>query len=325
MPFPLVPVLVTAGLGSLGYLLFKPESAPANSGGAGALGENTKPAAPLPPAKRPQDLPKPAPTPAPIPIPSNNQIPIPSNNQPLPIPIPNNLPIPPAPAPSPSPAPAPLPLPIPTPVTPTDQTGTVIAPSGVNLRNAPSATATRISGLNAGTRVKILNYLPTPTTGAPKGWYQVTAPNGMTGYATAEYINPDNGSNPNPVPIPIPVPVPNVIPNNIPIPPVPVPAGILQGRILGSPGANMRATPSTSGAIVKGLFNGTIVTVLSPTLAPASTGAPKGWVNVKDSTGASGWVSREFCEPLIPGSFGIDYSFGEERQSAYRRRSRIRG
>lgn len=315
MPFPLVPVLVTAGIGSLGYLLFKPD-APANSGNSGTLGENTRPANPLPPAKRPNDLPPPAPVPAPIPIP------IPSNNQPLPIPIP------PAPAPSPSPAPSPapapipipplpLPLPVPTPVAPTDQTGVVIAPSGVNLRNAPSATATRIGGLTAGTRVKILNYLPTPTTGAPKGWYQVLAPTGMSGFATAEFINPDNGSNQNPVPIPIPVPVPNVVPNNIPIPPLPVPSAALQGKILGNPGANMRAAPNTSGAIVKGLFNGTIVTVLSPTLAPATSGAPKGWVNVKDSTGTSGWVSREFCEPLIPGSFGMD-SFARRRNQGLR-------
>jgi uncharacterized protein YgiM (DUF1202 family) len=314
MVFPLVPVLITAATGTLGYLLFKPDAAPANSG-AGTLGETTKPSTPLPPAKRPQDLPKPAPAPAPFP----------SNN--LPIPIPNNLPIPipnvtpPSPSPAPAPIPQPLPIPIPTPVTPTDQTGVVIAPSGVNLRNAPSTSGTVLTGMIAGTRVKILNYLPTATSGAPKGWYQVTAPNGMTGYATAEFINPDNGTNPNPVPIPIPIPVPNVVPNNIPIPPIPTPSGMLQGRILGSPGANMRSSPSTSGAIVKGLFNGTIVNVLSTALAPASTGAPKGWVNVKDSTGASGWVSREFCEPLLPGTFGGDHVFGQER----RKRTNLRG
>lgn len=317
MPFPLIPVLVTAGLGSLGYLLFKPDAAPANSG-AGTLGENTKPPIPLPPAKRPQDLPKPAPSPAPMPpAPAPLPIPIPSNN--LPIPIPNVTP--PSPSPAPAPTPQPLPIPIPTPVTPTDQTGVVIAPSGVNLRNAPSTSGTVLTGMIAGTRVKILNYLPAPTAGAPKGWYQVTAPNGMTGYATAEFINPDNGTNPNPVPIPIPVPVPNVVPNNLPIPPIPAPSGMLQGMIKGSPGANMRSSPSTSGAIVKGLFNGTIVTVLSTTLAPPSAGAPKGWVNVKDSTGASGWVSREFCEPLLPGTFGGDHVFGEER----RKRTNLRG
>lgn len=318
MPFPLVPVLVTAGLGSLGYLLFKPDAAPANSG-AGTLGENTKPSTPLPPAKRPKDLPRPAPTPVPIPSNNNIPIPIPSNNLPIP-PSPSPSPSP-APAPLPSPTPQPLPIPIPTPVAPSSMTGVVIAPSGVNLRNAPSTSGSVLGGMIAGTRVKILNYLPTPTTSAPKGWYQVTAPNGMTGFASAEFINPDNGTNPNPVPIPIPVPVPNVIPNNLPIPPVPAPSGMLQGRILGSPGANMRSTPSTSGAIVKGLFNGTIVTVLSTTLAPASPGAPKGWVNVKDSTGASGWVSREFCEPLLPGSFGGDHVFGEER----RKRTNLRG
>jgi len=171
--------------------------------------------------------------------------------------------------------------------------------------------------MTVGTRVKILEYLPTPTAGAPKGWYRVTAPNGMTGYGTAEFILPDNGSNPVPVPVPIPnvVPVPNILPNILP-------AAGLQGRILGQPGANMRSSPSTSGAIVKGLFNGTIVTVMSPTLSPPTAGAPKGWVNVKDASGATGWVSREFCEPLVPGSFGMDPA---DRETAYRKRSRIRG
>jgi len=294
--FPIIPVAVTAGLGTLGYLLFKPDSqnqpSASAKGDAGTLGENSKPnlnnaipgkIPPLKPAKRPADLPK-------------------GNVQPLPIPIPNVTP--PAPSPSPSPAPLPLPIPIPTPVAPTGQTGVVIAPSGVNLRNAPNVNGSVLTGLTAGTRVKILSYNPTPTDKAPKGWYNVTAPNGMTGWATAEFINPDNGTNPNPVPVPIPIPTPNVVPNILPniLPSV----GVTQGRILGSPGANLRAVPSTSGAIVKGLFNGTIVTVLSTALAPATAGAPKGWVNVKDGTGASGWVSREFCEPIAPASFGRD-------------------
>lgn len=329
MPFPLVPVMITAGLSGLGYLLFKPDAAAAQGGATPASPAPKSPAAAstakLPTVKRPADLPPPAPMAPAAPI--MPAAPVMPASPILPNPPPLSLPLP---------IPFSPPLPQPAPVAPTDQTGLVIAPSGVNLRNAPNTSGTVLAGLVAGTRVKILRYDSTPTTGAPKGWYQVTAPNGMTGYATAEYILPDNGSNPVPVPMPIPIPsgLPAIPSNLLPgglsgalgglsgLLPSPASAGVTTGKILGTPGANLRSSPSTSGAIVKGLFNGTIVTVLSTTLAPPSAGATQGWVNVKDSTGATGWVSREFCAPASGASFGRD-PFHNSGGLRYRKKSAI--
>lgn len=312
MPFPLIAVAGTALTATLGYFLFKPDAAPAQSGGSpGALGENTGPGkkptpAPLPPAKRPADLPKPVPTPAPTPISPPQPAPAP-----MPIPI-NPIPFPPNVLP---------PVPVPTPIQPTSQTGVVVAPSGLNLRSSPSTTGTVLYGMVAGTRVKIIGLNSTPTTGAPNGWYQVSAPNGMTGYASAQYILPDNGTNP--VPVPLPIPVPNVLPNVIPPNILPQPTAVAMGIISTPSGVNLRSSPSTSGAIIKGLVNGTIVTVLSTALSPPTEGAPQGWVNVRDASGSTGWVSRQYCTPLSGPAFGAE-SYSDPRRD-YRKRSRIKG
>lgn len=339
MPLPLAAILGTAGAAGLAYLLFKPDMPANNSGGAsgaGTLGENTRPSGGLgglPPAKRPNDLPPPTPNLPVTPPPTPNVQPSPFPSPPIPIPIPSNvLPLPspspspsPAPSPAPSPnvqpAPSPIPLPPMPPITPTPSTGVVIAPSGLNVRNIPSVIGSRVlGGMVAGTRVKINSYNPIPGPDAPKGWYNVTTPSGLSGWSAAHFINPDNGSNPNPVPIPIPVPdIPNVIPSNV----LPAASG-LQGRILGTPGANMRSAPNTSAPIVKGLYNGTIVNVLSSQLAPPTPGAPQGWVNVRDMTGASGWVSRQFCVPHGGSSFGRD-PFTNSGGLNYRRNTGIRG
>lgn len=330
MPFPLIPVLVTAGIGSLGYVLFKPDAAPASGGGAApapapapaptpSAGPKVPPAGVknLPNTPNPAPAPAPAPTPiAPVPFipppPGLNNLPLPIAPPPLPLPIAPVQPTPPA-------------------VQPTSQTGVIIAPSGLNLRNAPNTSATVLYGMIAGTRVKILSLNAAPTSGAPNGWYNVTAPNGMTGWASAQYIQPDNGSNPVPVPIPIPTaPATPVIPANllgglgglIPGLPATPTAGLATGLIGGQPGANLRSSPSTSGAIVKGLTNGTIVQVLSTTLSPPTDGAPQGWVNVKDASGSSGWVSRQFCTPLT-GSFGSERFMGRPATN-YRRRTAIK-
>ena len=317
MTLPIVPVAVAAALTGLGaYVLSSSKDAP-----SGALGETTKPVpgpGPLPPAKRPNDLPPSVPSNVtPMPQPAPSPVPTPSNVLPIPIH--------PQPQPAPSPVPQPpLPLPVPTPVAPSSQTGLVIAPSGVNLRRTPDASTSSnvMYGMPAGTRVKILSYNPLPTSKAPKGWYNVTAPNGMTGWATAEFINPDNGSNPNPVHLPIPLPP---VPNVVPVTPPPVPVSLqMQGLVGGSPGTNMRAAPNTSGAIIKGVYAGTLVTVLSPQLAPPTAGAPQGWVNVKDSTGATGWMSRQYVTPVGGASFGRD-PFSNSGGLNYRKRSRIKG
>lgn len=328
MPFPLFAVAGTLGAAGLGYLLFKPD-APAQGGGSAPALPPTKPLAtpdnPLPGNLRPSNTvipdlikPQPAPIPPPTVIPGN----LPAPNLPIPIPpggvLPNVSPTPPF-----------VPPIQPTPILPTEQTATVTAPSGVNLRSAPSTSGTVLMGMTFGTRVKINSLNPTPTANAPKGWYNVTHPSGKTGFATAEFITPDGGNNP-PSPLPANI-LPNVLPTpslpnpipSLPLPPIPIP-GTIQAKVLGSPGTNLRAAPNTSGTLIKGIFNGTIVTVLSTTKAPPTPGAPQGWVNVRDPSGSTGWMSREFLEPIGGASFGHDPSktrfsqYGKMRASVIR-------
>lgn len=326
MPFPIVPVLITAGLGTLGYALFKPDApasgsgsspAPAPAAGGGTL-QPVNADNPLPGNLRPSNtqipgLIKPSPTPTPK-RPPAQPIPIPPSAQPIPIPPPGVLPpLPPSPIPIP-----PAILPTPTPVEPNAQTGTVIAPSGVNLRSAPNTSGTVMFGMIRGTVVKILSYDPTPTSGAPKGWYRVTAPNGMTGFATAEFIQTSGNLPQPPGPTPTANDLANLLQNtlNLPqapvAPPSPSPSAGLTATVLGTPGANLRSSPSTSGAIIVGLFNGNKVSILNPIPTPGA-GSVKGWFNVRSPAGQTGWMAADFLKvDGLPG-FGNEIFRGRRK------------
>ncbi len=171
--------------------------------------------------------------------------------------------------------------------------------------------------------MKILRLDSTPTAGAPRGWYQVQAPNGATGFATAEFILADGAPSPIPNILPNVLPsIPGMPPSPNPLPPPPVP-GTLTATVLGSPGANLRASPSTSGAILVGLFNGQTVTVVNPIPSPPNAGAPQGWLNVRSGSGVTGWMSKEFLRLNVP-TFGDDYGFGDDTPMPQKYCTRIR-
>lgn len=229
--------------------------------------------------------------------------------------------------PSPQPLPPPpsledlikkLPAPVlpPSPVEPTSQTGTVLGTPGANLRGNPSVTAPILIGLVNGTKIKVLDLLPSPTTGAPQGWVKALAPTGQTGYVSKEFVRLDAEPLPGILPAVLPAILPAVLPSGIPS---------LMATVLGTPGANMRSQPSTSGAIVVGLFNGTKVKILNPVPSPPTTGAPKGWYNVQSQSGQTGYVSAEFLRLDMPVIAGESYMFTPGREGNLRRRNIIRG
>lgn len=326
MPFPLIPVAVTAGLAGLGFLLFgKKDEAP-----------------PKRQIEPPQISPQPAPAPLPLPLPNQQILPPPIVPPIAPI-IPTPVNVLPGPAPLPAPVPLPNVLPNiipniipnvpnppvtpPSPVEPTGQTATVLGNPGANLRANPNATSAILAGIFAGARVKILdpNRLPA-TAGAPQGWFKVLSAAGMTGFMSAEFLRLDSGGA---VPLPpTPFPLPNV-PN---LPNITPSALTLTGTILGNPGTNLRGTPivqgSTVGAgsnIIVGLFNGSKVKVLNPIPAPPTTGAPKGWINIETASGQRGFVSAEFIRLDTPNVTGERSFFMPGREGNLRRRNYIRG
>jgi len=165
-----------------------------------------------------------------------------------------------------------------------------------------------------GTKVKLLGKTG-PSSGAPYGWYKVLAPNGMTGYATAEFLKSDIG--PSPAPPPMPEDRTYIQPD------VWASTGKQTATVLGNPGANLRTTASSTGAILTGLFNGSKVIVLSPTPVPGP-GSAKGWMKVQAPSGASGYVSAEFLRLDAPSITSTKVS-GEDMFSLSRRRSGIIG
>jgi len=216
----------------------------------------------------------------------------------------------------PAPSPSPSPLPLPTPIVPSGDTATVTAPSGLNLRSSASTSGAVLYGMTLGTKVKLLDPSPTaPTDGAPNGWYHVLAPNGMTGYASAQWLQPDSQPAP---PGPSPLPLPNPLPAPSPI----IPSS-LTATVHASPGANLRSTPSTSGTVLAGVFVGSTVTIINPVPAAPSTGADQGWYNVQTTSGQTGWIAAHLLSLNSPISTSMS-AHGEEVANPYSLASTMR-
>ena len=58
-------------------------------------------------------------------------------------------------------------------------------------------------------------------------------------------------------------------------------------------GASLRESPSSSATRIKVLIEGTVVDAIGP----EQQAEGRGWRNVRDSTGATGWIASEFLEP----------------------------
>jgi len=309
MPFPFLPVLATAGIGTLGYLLFGPSKEKPTSPASPNLQPSPSPSSNLPTTPRDPNLPPPA-----------DVIPkfIPGVNPPAGKTIPEN-PVSPLPAiPSlPSIPTAPIPIPVPAPIEPSDKTGTVTAPSGLRLRSSATTSSSTLELMIFGTRVKLIALDSTPTSDAPKGWWKVSTPSGKTGYASAEFISPDAA------PLPLPAILPNVQPP-APIPSLPVIPGLPSVPIMpavnplppppiatitatvvtqqAGAGVNVRSTPN--GAIVVGVYGGNVVTVIDPTPVSPSSNAPTGWIKIQTPGGVTGFVAAQFLRINAPSIHG---------------------
>ena len=227
---------------------------------------------------------------------------------PAPIPIPNVIPqIPPAPSPVPIPAPVPVPIPgLP-------GVGTVSAKSGLNIRSAPNTTGKVLTTAPYGTPLVIDStagvYPATPE--APKGWYKVSTPTAVTGYASVEFINTAGAP---PGPAPLPSPIPNIQPVNL---------NLMTATVTAKSGLNVRSAPNTTGKVLATMPYGSKLVINDMTYYPPTAGAPQGWMNVVTSTGIKGYASKEFLNvesSIVPnitsttkvaGDFGFDISDDE--------------
>lgn len=216
-----------------------------------------------------------------------------------------------APAPSPSPIPN---IPIPTPVNILPGAATAVvntARDPLNIRKGASVNMATIGTAAKGSRVQILDPYPTQGPGSTQGWYNVKTATGVVGWASGDYLQWDNAPAPAINPLP-PSPIPGLdlsqvsnLPDNL--------VNMLQnaanvptqgqGHVTAASGLNLRNAPSTSGTVVAGMLYGATVTILNPTPTPPTAGAPKGWLNVQNALGQSGWASAQYIavDPSIHG------------------------
>ena len=89
-----------------------------------------------------------------------------------------------------------------------------------------------------------------------------------------------------------PLPSPSPAPGTVGQPP----AGVTGERVrvvnTGGQGASMRERPSGTATRIKVVIDGTVLDVIGPD----QQAEQRGWRNVRDSTGATGWIAAEFLE-----------------------------
>lgn len=273
--FPIIPVVATAGLAGLSYLIFGGKKEPKTEP------TPVTPSNASPPIIPPSPMPSPAPAPAPLPdfpIPPPGVVIPPKYGQGVDIPV--------------------------------KVSGKVIAPSGLWVRDAPRTSAKKLTLAAFGSNLGILN--PTsknpPTAGAPFGWWNVRTDSGVTGFASAEFITL-GGMVPNIPSVPNIPNIPNVpsIPNIVPLPspplpgPQPAPSPLPMPNILGTAkvtarsGLNIRSAPNTTGSrVIMTAPYGSTLNITENNLYPPTPDATKGWYKVSVGGAANGFASAEW-------------------------------
>lgn len=173
----------------------------------------------------------PTPTPRPFPTPSPSPSPSPSPTQS------------PTPTPSPTRTPGTTPTVAPSPTTAADRYGVVANTGGarLNCRATASTSGAIITSLPEGTRLLLRGP-------ASNGWYPVVCGN-RNGWVSGTYLQLESGS---PAPTP-----PTVTPTTTPVTSVPMTVGYIANS--GGARVNCRLQPSTAGAIITSLPEGTRV------------------------------------------------------------------
>ena len=148
------------------------------------------------------------------------------------------------------------------------------ASSRLNLRSSPSTSSAIVATLDHGKIVRVL--------AASGSWVRVETASGQTGYVQSRYLAPIDGA------VATPAPTATVAPTATPAPDADVPqdGGYARVRLSSaSSRLNLRASASTSSAIVAKLGHGETVRVL------AASGS---WVRVETASGQTGYVQSRY-------------------------------
>ena len=151
------------------------------------------------------------------------------------------------------------------------------ASSRLNLRSSPSTSSAIVATLDHGKIVRVL--------AASGSWVRVETASGQTGYVQSRYLAPIDGA------VTTPAPTATAAPTATPAPDMDVPQDGDYARVRLSSASsrlNLRASASTSSAIVAKLGHGETVRVL------AASGS---WVRVETASGQTGYVQSRYLEP----------------------------
>ena len=151
------------------------------------------------------------------------------------------------------------------------------ASSRLNLRSSPSTSSAIVATLDHGKIVRVL--------AASGSWVRVETASGQTGYVQSRYLAPIDGA------VATPAPTATAAPTATPAPDAGVPQDGDYARVRLSSASsrlNLRASASTSSAIVAKLGHGETVRVL------AASGS---WVRVETASGQTGYVQSRYLEP----------------------------
>jgi hypothetical protein len=155
-----------------------------------------------------------------------------------------------------------------------------ITGTGVNVRKVPTTAGnTPIGTVSSPTVVVVLNEnAAPPDSSAPMGWAQIATPAGVTGYVSKQFLSMSVA--------PL---TPQILPTVSP-----TLAAVQTATVTGTPGVNVRTSPSAGAALVvpNDAFKGTKVRVLNWNAAPPDSVAPQGWANVVTPGGATGYATK---------------------------------
>ena len=152
------------------------------------------------------------------------------------------------------------------------------ASSRLNLRSSPSTSSAIVATLDHGKIVRVL--------AASGSWVRVETASGQTGYVQSRYLAPIDGA------VTTPAPTATAAPTATPAPDAGVPQDGDYARVRLSSASsrlNLRASASTSSAIVAKLGHGETVRVL------AASGS---WVRVETASGQTGYVQSRYLTRL---------------------------
>ncbi len=163
--------------------------------------------------------------------------------------------------------------------------------SSLNLRSAPSSTATVLRTLAPGTALTAIG-VASPPDASGLAWQNVQTADGQSGWVAAQFLSDTNPVAAAPTATPPTLPPPGTTPVVTPI----ATSGYVY--VAASDGLNLRADKSASSQLLTTLANGQRLQTNGLGFGPDADGIT--WLNVETDDGQLGWVSAAFVTDQVP-------------------------